>query len=173
MTQTDLEHAVKVSETWYEATAARQAPRAPLKSRVAADVCVIGGGLAGLTLTRELQRRGRSVVLLEARRIAWGASGRNGGSVSSGFSEGIEAIASRHGLSVARELFRLSALGTDYIGREIAAHDPSIKMGEGSIVARRVPDRDGTLRHAEAMARDYGRNLDFLGREELRLPFAE
>ncbi|HAP26535.1 MAG TPA: FAD-dependent oxidoreductase, partial [Achromobacter sp.] len=47
----------------------------PLAGAASADVCVIGAGLAGLSTALELARRGRNVTLLEARRIAWGASG--------------------------------------------------------------------------------------------------
>ena len=84
--------------TWYEATAQRGAGRAGLRGTCAADVCVIGGGLAGLTSALELARRNKRVVLLEAKQLAWGASGRNGGFVSNGFAEGIENVSARVGL---------------------------------------------------------------------------
>src|SRR5258708_541455 len=89
---------VKSSETWYEATAPVSAVSAPLRGVEACDVCIIGGGLAGITTARELQRRGRIVVLLEARRIAWAASGRNAGFVGNGFAAGIAEIIGRVGL---------------------------------------------------------------------------
>ena len=57
----------------------------PLTKHLQADVCIIGGGLAGLTTGLELSRRGLGVVLLEAERVGWGASGRNAGFVSAGF----------------------------------------------------------------------------------------
>jgi gamma-glutamylputrescine oxidase len=68
-------------------------------------VCVVGAGLAGLTTVRELARRGRSVVLLEARRIAWNASGRNDGFVLPGFAESMDKIVSRVGLDHAKALW--------------------------------------------------------------------
>ena len=79
----------RTSQTWYEATAPAREAQGALRGVEACDACVIGGGLAGITTARELQRRGRIVVLLEAGQIAGGASGRNGGSVSNGFSAGI------------------------------------------------------------------------------------
>ena len=85
-----MKQAVNNFPTWYEATTDRGEVREGLRGTVKTDVCVIGGGLAGLTTALELSRRGKRVVLLEAKRLAWGASGRNGGFVSNGFAEGIE-----------------------------------------------------------------------------------
>src|ERR1700751_4637774 len=88
---------------------------APLAHDLDVDVCVIGGGLAGITVARELARRGWSVAVLEAKRIAWNASGRNGGFVLPGFAQGIDAIVRRVGLDHARELWALSEAGLDYV----------------------------------------------------------
>src|SRR5262249_9503286 len=70
--------------SWYAATRDRAAARPPLSDAVRADVAVVGGGFAGLHTARLLARRGLSVVLVERRRIGWGASGRNGGFVGRG-----------------------------------------------------------------------------------------
>ena len=56
----------------------------PLKDDLSCDVCVIGGGFTGLSTAIRLKERGFSVVLLEARRVGFGASGRNGGQVGVG-----------------------------------------------------------------------------------------
>src|SRR5436853_497603 len=65
--------------TWYAATTVAAPQRPPLVQDADVDVCVIGGGLAGLTIAREVVRRGWSAVVLEADKIAWSASGRNAG----------------------------------------------------------------------------------------------
>ena len=142
--------------TWYEATAQRGPVRPALAARVAADVCVIGAGLAGLTTALELARRGTSVVLVEARRIAWAASGRNGGFVSNGFAEGIETVAARVGLEPARALYGLSCFGTEFVRREIAEGEPSIKMGDGWLGAIRHDGAAKMQAGIAAMARDFG-----------------
>ena len=68
----------------YYAATANPAPRRPaLAGEMVADVCVVGGGIAGCAAALELAERGQRVVLLEAQRIGWGASGRNGGFVLS------------------------------------------------------------------------------------------
>src|SRR5439155_11835997 len=100
---------------WHAATRAEGPARARLAVELDVDLCVIGAGLAGLTVAREVARRGWSVAVLEADCVAGGASGRNGGFVSPGFSERIDAIVERVGPSRAKELWALSQGGVDYI----------------------------------------------------------
>src|ERR1700760_4885522 len=78
--------------TWYAATAVAAPERPALTHDLDVDLCVIGAGLAGLTVAREVAQRGWSVAVLEANCVAGGASGRNGGFVSPCFAEGIDAI---------------------------------------------------------------------------------
>ena len=68
-----------------------------LDGTIAAGTVVVGGGLAGLTIALELARGGHSVVLLEGRRIGWGASGRNGGFCAPGYAVGYDRIAQMAG----------------------------------------------------------------------------
>ena len=90
--------------TWYSGVTPLPAPRTPLNYDLDVDVCVIGAGLAGLTAAREVARRGWSVAVVEARRVAWNASGRNSGLVSPGYSAQIEKIVERIGLPAAKAL---------------------------------------------------------------------
>jgi glycine/D-amino acid oxidase-like deaminating enzyme len=101
--------------TWYDATAAVERERTRLTFDLDVDVCVIGGGLAGLTVARELARRQWSVAVLEAERIAWSASGRNCGFVLPGFAETMPRIAERIGLDQARALWALADAGRAYV----------------------------------------------------------
>ena len=155
-------------QTWYEATADRGAPRPSVSGRIEAQVCVVGGGLAGLTTALELARRGVSVALLEAKRIAWGASGRNGGFVSNGFAEGMDNVAARVGLDAAKALYQLTRHGTEYVRREIAEGDPTIKMGEGWQGCIRYSNADEKKAAIAEMARDYGQEMQFLDVAETR-----
>jgi len=132
------------------------------------EVCVIGGGLAGLTLSRELACRGKSVVLLEANRIGWGASGRNGGFVSAGFAESIINIVKRVGLDEAKALYKLSIEGLDHVRSMIAERDPTIRMGEGWLVAQRYPDAVGQRRVSELLNREFGQKTIVLEPAETR-----
>ena len=78
-------------DSYYARTAKAGEIRPSLDGVIEAEVCVVGGGLAGLSTALGLAERGASVVLLEAHRIAWGASGRNGGFVAAGFSQALHA----------------------------------------------------------------------------------
>src|SRR5215813_4773381 len=101
--------------TWFSGLTPPPPPRTPLNYDLDVDVCVIGGGLAGLTVAREVARRGWSVVVLEARRIAWDASGRNCGFVLPGFGADIRRMVERVGIDRAKALWKLSEAGLEYV----------------------------------------------------------
>ncbi len=105
--------------TWYAQTKVDAPLRPRLQLDLDVDICVIGGGLAGLTTARELARDGRSIVLIEAGRIAASASGRNTGFVLPGFAAAPESIVSRVGFERAKDLWALSQTGLEYVRNAI------------------------------------------------------
>lgn len=105
--------------SYFAATAIPMPPRAPLTQDVDVDICVIGGGLAGLTIAYEMARRGWSVAVLERHRVAWNASGRNTGFVLPGFGQSADKIVERVGTDHARELWALSQSGVEYVRQTI------------------------------------------------------
>src|SRR5579871_6355033 len=132
--------------TWYAEKTLRPPSRPPLSYDLDVDVCVIGGGLAGLTAAREAARRGWSVAVLEARRIAWNASGRNTGIVLPGFSLPVEKIIERIGLPATSALWKLSQAGVQYIRDAIAeTGDIGIIEGNGWLDVSKWPDADRIL----------------------------
>ena len=100
----------------YYAEHATQLEKFPcLKTEIRADVCVVGGGFTGLSTALHLAQSGYKVAILEAQRIGFGASGRNGGQVSGGQrmdQEGLEAIL---GDEHARELWDISQQSVDLV----------------------------------------------------------
>lgn len=135
--------------SWYAATKNKAPCRPALAQDMDVDVCVIGGGLAGLTTAYELAKRGKSVVLLEKRRLAWNASGRNAGFVSPGFAESPEPVIKRVGVDHARELWALSQRGVDYVRNIIDEHElPGVALKNGRLTVQRINDEAGMARHA-------------------------
>src|SRR5450432_1676883 len=122
--------------TWYAATMVAAPERPALSHDLDVDACVIGAGLAGLTVARELARNGWAVAVLEAGKVAASASGRNAGFVSPGFSERIDASV---GLPRAKELWALSDAGAEYIRRESAGM-PDVNLRDGRLSVRRIDD---------------------------------
>ena len=104
-------------ESWYAATRVEVPDRPPLSLDLDVDVCVIGGGLAGLTTAREVARRGWSVVLLERGRLAQSASGRNTGFVLPGFGADADKLVARVGFERTKDLWSLAQAGLDYVRR--------------------------------------------------------
>lgn len=94
--------------SWYAATANTLPPFPVLEGDHKADVCVIGGGFTGLSSALHLAQRGYRVILLEAQRVGWGASGRNGGQVGSGQRRDQIDLEKMVGLDDARHLWNLS-----------------------------------------------------------------
>lgn len=109
-----------IENSYYEASVLRPPPSAPLADRISADVCVVGGGFAGVSAALELALRGYSVVLLEAQRIGWGASGRNGGQAIVGFgAEGEHAIESQFSAADARRTWDITVEGLQLLRQRI------------------------------------------------------
>jgi gamma-glutamylputrescine oxidase len=89
------------------------ADRAPLGGEFAADVAVVGGGIAGCSTALHLARHGFRVALLEARQVGYGASGRNGGQAIFGLAVSQQTLEAQVGAVDARRLFDLSVEGLD------------------------------------------------------------
>ncbi|WP_417686281.1 NAD(P)/FAD-dependent oxidoreductase [Roseibium sp.] len=99
--------------SYYAATATRQTDHPSLQGDVTCDVCIIGGGYTGLSSALHLARKGYDVVLLEANRIGWGASGRNGGQLGTGQRVDQGVLEKRHGMDHAKLLWELGLESVD------------------------------------------------------------
>ncbi|MFY8206929.1 MAG: NAD(P)/FAD-dependent oxidoreductase, partial [Arenimonas sp.] len=78
--------------SYYAASANPQPERPPLQGAVHADVCIVGAGYTGLSSALHLAEAGYSVVVVEAAKVGWGASGRNGGQIVHSYSRDIDVI---------------------------------------------------------------------------------
>src|SRR6202035_2008152 len=96
-------------------TGVGDATRARLTFDLDADICVVGAGLAGLTVALEASRLGASVVVLEGRHVGWNASGHQLGTVMPGYGLPVSELIERVGFEDARELWALSRQGAESV----------------------------------------------------------
>ncbi|QIA03616.1 NAD(P)/FAD-dependent oxidoreductase [Pseudomonas fluorescens] len=115
MNQYTQEHA----RSYYAASARASTLYPQLEGALIADVCVIGGGFTGVNTAIELAQRGLSVILLEARRIGWGASGRNGGQLIRGIGHDVEGFARHVGSEGVRYLHRAGIDSVELVRQRI------------------------------------------------------
>ncbi|MFK7939427.1 MAG: NAD(P)/FAD-dependent oxidoreductase [Roseovarius sp.] len=108
--------------SWYAATAPALPPYDALKGEVKADVCIIGGGFTGLSAALHLAEGGYSVVLLEAHRVGFGASGRNGGQLGTGQRQDQSELESLVGTDDAQKLWEQAEAAKDLVKDLIAKH---------------------------------------------------
>ena len=143
--------------SYYAATATPLAPFPMLKGQQTADVCVVGGGYTGLSAALHLAGRGYDVVLLEAHRAGFGASGRNGGQVGSGQRQDQVWIEKTVGRENAHRLWSLAEEAKALVKSLIADHAMPVTFYPGIAHACRTEAevRD-THAYAEKLRRDYG-----------------
>jgi glycine/D-amino acid oxidase-like deaminating enzyme len=133
-----------IRNSYYEATVPGPLADDPmLEGSLDADVCVIGAGFSGLSVALECRARGLSVVVLDAHRPGWGASGRNGGQMLAGFAKD-EIIEKQLGLEGARAAWALSVDAVKLVHERIDRYGIECDFTPGFMTvatkAKRVPD---------------------------------
>ncbi|MFQ8430666.1 NAD(P)/FAD-dependent oxidoreductase [Amaricoccus sp. W119] len=143
--------------SWYAETAIGIRERPALRGAEVADVCVIGGGYTGLSAALHLAERGYRVVLLEAQRLGWGASGRNGGQVGSGQRRDQDWLEANVGRDKARLLWDLAEEAKATVRDLISRHAIDCDYRPGIVHAvHRAGDVATAHAEVEKLARDYG-----------------
>ncbi|MFT5975856.1 MAG: gamma-glutamylputrescine oxidase [Urechidicola sp.] len=140
------------TESYYAATANTPSVRNRLESDIEADVCVIGAGFSGLSSALHLAERGYQVVMVEASRVGWGASGRNGGQIVNGFSRDLIEIEGRYGIDAAKAIGQMALTGGDIIRQRIEKYDIKCDLKPGNVFAAFTPKQ---LKGLEAMGRNW------------------
>ena len=157
------------ANSWYEATARRQAPQPALAGDVETDVCVVGGGIAGCSTALHLAERGYRVVLLEAERVGFGASGRSGGQLLPGYASGMAKLSTQLGKADAKRLWDISVEGIELTRDLIDRHRIDCDLAWGHMhVGIKPRQRDELKEWQREQEDDYGyRKLQFLERSEV------
>lgn len=155
--------------SWYASSCPSPAPRPALLGDVQADVCVLGAGFTGLATALSLAQAGMDVVVLEAQRVGWGASGRNGGQALVGFGCELGVLESQLGAEHARRLFDWSCRGLQLLKSRIAEHAIACdwRDGHANVALRPRQARDLAIEQ-ERMAQRYGYPLQYWDQDQLR-----
>jgi len=156
-------------DSYYTRTANPAPLRARLEGEVETDICIVGGGLAGLSTALSLVERGKSVAVLEARRVGWGASGRNGGFVGAGFAAGIDSVIKRAGLKQARRLYAFTREAVERIQERIRRYAIACEpIHSGMLRAWWTDDAEEPRRIRDHLHDTLGIELEFWPRERVR-----
>lgn len=148
-------------DSWYCASANELHPREPLQGDTRCDVCIIGGGFTGVSAALRLAELGYQVVLLEAQRIGWGASGRNGGQAGGDPRHDVDELEDILGADLARKHWDLHYSGLDYLRGLIEQHRIDCDWQAGIIhTGYNRKERDWTCNYVDKLQREY--DADFI-----------
>lgn len=155
---------------YYTATAGPPPAPDPLSGTLDCDVCVVGAGFAGLNTALGLVERGNpNVVLLDARHVGYGASGRNGGFVFGGYSRGESRLIDDLGPEAAREVYGWTTDAVRRIRSRIDRYGIACDVVDGGVIwANWFRDRTPLLARQSLLAERYGAQWDWLDQAEMR-----
>lgn len=156
-------------ESWYQATANPSPAYAALNGDHRTDVCIVGAGFTGLSAALELAQAGRRVVVLEAERVGWGCSGRNGGQVNPGPACDHATLVRQLGDSDARKVWELTVEGVGLLRRRVAEHAIDCHLKPGILLVANKARHVEELHAWQATLASLGYDqLHFLDRQQLR-----
>lgn len=143
-------------DSYYAATAVGVPDLPRLDEDIACDVCVIGGGFTGLSTALHLAERGYDVVLLEAERVGWGASGRNGGHLGSGQRQDQQTLERALGVDAANTLWAMAQEAKATVKERIRRHQISCDLKPGILHAgHKAKHAEWFARYADKLRTDY------------------
>lgn len=155
--------------SYYAATATAAPVRPALTGEVAADVCVVGAGFTGLSAALELAERGHRVVVVEAAKVGWGASGRNGGQIVNGLNAGLGTIARRYGKDTADFVATVVQEGGRIIRERVARYRIACDLKDGQLFTAFNDGQVRELAAKQALWRSHGLdNFELLDRAGVR-----
>jgi gamma-glutamylputrescine oxidase len=144
-------------------------PHAALRGSKRHDVVVVGAGLTGLSTALELAEKGMDVAVVEAKSIGWGASGRNGGQVVTGFNKSLQEIRKYVGAADAEQLWRMAEEGKRLVQQRIEKHAIQCDYTAGYMYTAVKPRHVASLQGMLDSWQGYGyRGARWLSREETR-----
>lgn len=155
--------------SWYAATANETPARPALEGDHRTDVAILGAGYTGLSAALHLAQRGTRVILLEAQKVGWGASGRNGGQLGIGQRVDQPEIEATYGMDTARALWEIGKDANALAKSLIKAHAIDCDLRPGIAYVNHRPRFDSESRDwVDHMARIYAHETEYLPPEACR-----
>jgi gamma-glutamylputrescine oxidase len=160
--------------SYYAATANPHGAYPRLTESIRADVALVGGGYTGLSAALNLAERGFKVVLIEANRIGWGASGRNGGQINTGLRKSPQELIARFGKVQGKALFDLAEEARAIIWERVEKHGIACDLRQGNMLLASKP---GDLSWMEEEIACFEREMNYgkaklLDRDAIRAEIA-
>ena len=154
--------------SYYRATANDGPEHGPLRGDHDCDVCIIGAGYTGLSAAIELAKAGRKVIVLEAGPVGWGASGRNGGQICTGYSPGMDKFEAALSDDEARMCFAVAEEGKQLIRDRMRAYNIDCDLTWGYLhVAHKTSQMDELRSFAADLAGRGCEGLELLHKDRL------
>lgn len=155
--------------SYYAASGLPQPERPPLQGRIEADVCIVGAGYTGLSSGLHLAEAGFKVVVLEAAKVGWGASGRNGGQIVHSYSRDIDVIERNHGKAVAEAMGSMAFEGARVIRERVAKYGIDCDLKDGGIYAAKTRKKvAGLHEHKELWEKYDSLKMQFVEGSEIQ-----
>ncbi|QSX41501.1 NAD(P)/FAD-dependent oxidoreductase [Shewanella cyperi] len=158
------------ADSYYAASANDKRERPRLRDAIETDVCIIGAGYTGLSTALQLLERGFKVVVLEAARIGWGASGRNGGQIVNSYSRDIDVIERSVGAEKARQFGAMAFEGARIIREYVDRYQIDCDLKDGAVFAALNRRQLKHLESQKALWQKHGHQgeLDLLDQSGIR-----
>lgn len=154
--------------SWYAASANAFPKRSSLLGQIEADVVIIGAGYTGLSSGLHLAEAGFKVVLLEAARVGFGASGRNGGQIVNGFSRDIDTILRTYGPEAARAMGSMAFEGGAIIRERVKKYGIACNQKDGGFFAAFSDKQLRELERHKQVWAEYGKpDMQMVSKSEL------
>ncbi len=160
---------VQHAPSFYAASANPAPDRPKLEGDVSTDVCVIGAGYTGLSSALHLLEAGFSVTVVEAAKVGWGASGRNGGQIVNSYSRDIDVIEKIVGKGQAALFGEMAFEGGRIIRERVEKYGIQCDLKDGGVFAALNARQMAELEHQKALWERYGYDqLELLDDEDIR-----
>jgi gamma-glutamylputrescine oxidase len=156
------------ANSYYAASAHKQDARPALAGVQTTDVCIVGAGFTGISAALELAERGIPSIVLEAVRVGFGASGRNGGQIVNGYSRDLDVISKRYGEGPGRAIGAMALEGGNIIRERIAKYKIDCDLVNGGLFTAFTPKQMKGLEHHRAVWAQFGHTgMDMVDRAGL------